>query len=156
MKPNATCLIVDDSDVIRKVMRAIIEGLDITVDEATSTEEAMAKCRGKLPDVIVLDWLIPGSNPMEFLATLQANQLGKRVKVLYALTNNDQAEISKARSAGVSEIVPKPFTRVQLEAKIIALLSTPRDIASELANQRPLVRAGYAMPIAGLRTAIEV
>ena len=51
-----TCLIVDDSRIIRKVARRIVEGLGFEVDEAADGAEALAFCSGLIPEVILLDW----------------------------------------------------------------------------------------------------
>lgn len=132
-------------------MRSIIEGIGIAVDDTATIADATAKCRQRLPDIIVLDWIVPGGNPLEFVSTLRSNSRGKQTPVLYVMTNNDPAEIAKARSAGVSEIMPKPFHRVQLEAKVLGLLAAPRDAAADILAQRPLMRAG----VPAHRTAIE-
>ena len=51
-----SCLIVDDSKVIRKVARHILETLDFEVDEAGDGREALSRCEAKMPDVVLLDW----------------------------------------------------------------------------------------------------
>ena len=54
-----SCLIVDDSSVIRKVARRILEDMDFIVDEAEDGQEAYEKCAQEMPDVILLDWQMP-------------------------------------------------------------------------------------------------
>ena len=54
-----TCLVVDDSSVIRKVARRILEGLDFQIVEAENGEEAIESCKKNLPDAILLDWNMP-------------------------------------------------------------------------------------------------
>ena len=72
------CLIVDDSRVIRKVSRHIVETLGFTVDEAADGQEALAKCDSRMPDVILLDWNMPVMSGIEFLAKLRERPNGKR------------------------------------------------------------------------------
>jgi two-component system, chemotaxis family, chemotaxis protein CheY len=67
-----TCLIVDDSSVVRKVARRILEDIDYTVDEAEDGQEAMDKCRLDMPDAILLDWNMPIMGGLEFLKLLRA------------------------------------------------------------------------------------
>jgi CheY-like chemotaxis protein len=62
-----TCLIVDDSSVIRKVARRILEGLEFQITEAEDGEGAIEACRGQLPDAILLDWNMPKMDGYEFL-----------------------------------------------------------------------------------------
>ena len=62
-----SCLIVDDSKVIRKVARHILETLEFEVDEAGDGQEALSRCEAKMPDVVLLDWNMPVMSGMEFL-----------------------------------------------------------------------------------------
>ena len=67
-----TCLIIDDSRIIRKVARRIVEGLGFEVDEAADGAEALAWCASVMPDVILLDWNMPVMDGMTFLRQLRA------------------------------------------------------------------------------------
>src|SRR6202050_4982174 len=62
-----TCLVVDDSSVIRKVARRILEGLEFQIMEAENGEEAIESCKRQLPDAILLDWNMPKMDGYEFL-----------------------------------------------------------------------------------------
>ena len=62
-----TCLIVDDSKVIRKVARHILETLEFQVEEAGDGKEALDRCEASMPDVVLLDWNMPVMSGMEFL-----------------------------------------------------------------------------------------
>ena len=57
-----SCLIVDDSKVIRKVARHILETLEFEVEEAGDGQEALSRCESKMPDVVLLDWNMPVMN----------------------------------------------------------------------------------------------
>ena len=67
-----SCLIVDDSSVVRKVARRILEDIDYVVDEAEDGQEAFDKCRQEMPDAILLDWQMPVMGGLEFLKLLRA------------------------------------------------------------------------------------
>jgi two-component system, chemotaxis family, chemotaxis protein CheY len=120
-------LVVEDSDVVRKVMRHVIEGLNFQVEEEATTEVALARCKKELPELIVLDWNIPGSQPLEYVAAVRSLPMGRYVKILYVMTNNEPAEISRAITAGVDAYMFKPFLRVTLEAKVAGLTTRARD-----------------------------
>ncbi|MDD2326583.1 MAG: response regulator, partial [Alphaproteobacteria bacterium] len=62
-----SCLIVDDSRVIRKVARQIFEALDFTCGEAEHGKQAIEVCQQQMPDVVLLDWNMPVMDGMEFL-----------------------------------------------------------------------------------------
>ena len=113
-----TCLIVDDSKVIRKVARHILETLDFSVAEAADGREALAHCRDRTPDVILLDWNMPVMSGMEFLRALGAEPMEPRPKVVFCTTENGMAHIRAAIEAGADEYVMKPFDRETLQSKL--------------------------------------
>lgn len=108
-------------------MRHVIEGLNFRVEEEATTTEALARCKKHLPDLIVLDWNIPGSVPLDFVAAVRSLPMGRNVKILYVMTNNEPAEVGRAITAGVDAYMFKPFQRVTLEAKVAALTTRARD-----------------------------
>ncbi len=112
-----SCLVVDDSSVVRKVARRILEDLDYIVDEAEDGQEAFDKCRQEMPDAILLDWQMPVMSGLEFLKLLRAYVGGQKPKVVYVVTENDIGQIALALKAGVSDYMMKPFDRDILEAK---------------------------------------
>jgi len=125
------CLIIDDSEVMRRVMRHIVEGLNLDVEEAASATEAIAICKAGMPDIILLDWHLPGSQTLETLVSLRMLPGGKQMKLLYVTTNNDPIEIGRAIASGAADYMIKPFRRVNLEAKVAAFLAQPRGVPAE-------------------------
>lgn len=112
------CLIVDDSRVIRKVTRHILEVLGLDVSEAGDGSEALSKCAEAMPDVILLDWNMPVMDGLEFLTTLRAGPEGDKPKVVFCTTENDVAHIRQAIDAGADEYVMKPFDQDTLQIKL--------------------------------------
>jgi two-component system chemotaxis response regulator CheY len=112
-----TCLIVDDSSVIRKVARRILEGLDFHIAEAENGEEAIEACRLQIPDAILLDWNMPKMDGYEFLRALRRLPGGDKPKVVFCTTENDVAHIARALHAGANEYIMKPFDKDIVEAK---------------------------------------
>jgi two-component system chemotaxis response regulator CheY len=113
-----SCLVVDDSKVIRKVARHILETLDFAVTEAADGQEALALCQASPPDVILLDWNMPIMSGIEFLRHLEEVELPRRPKVVFCTTENGVAHIRAAIDAGADEYVMKPFDRETLESKL--------------------------------------
>jgi two-component system, chemotaxis family, chemotaxis protein CheY len=113
-----TCLVVDDSKVIRKVARHILETLDFTVEEAEDGRQALSRCDASMPDVVLLDWNMPVMGGMEFLKTLRQRPGEIQPKVVFCTTENDSAHIRAAIEAGADEYVMKPFDRVTLASKL--------------------------------------
>ena len=114
----AHCLIVDDSKVIRKVARHIIEGLGLSVEEAEDGSVALEACRARSVDLILLDWNMPVMSGMEFLKSLRQSEHGSEPKVVFCTTENDAAHIRAAIEAGADEYVMKPFDRETLQSKL--------------------------------------
>ncbi len=111
------CLIVDDSRVIRKVARRILEELKFSIDEAEDGELALDICRRRMPDAILLDWNLPTMTGVDFLRALRREPLGDRPIVVFCTTENDIAHITEAIGAGANEYVLKLFDRDIVEAK---------------------------------------
>ncbi|MEA2928134.1 MAG: two-component system, chemotaxis family, chemotaxis protein CheY, partial [Hyphomicrobiales bacterium] len=111
------CLIVDDSAVIRKVARRIIEGLSFRISEAEDGQQALVACEREMPEAILLDWNMPVMDGYDFLKALRRLPGGDAPKVVFCTTENDVAHIARALSAGANEYIMKPFDKEIVEAK---------------------------------------
>lgn len=112
-----TCLIVDDSRVIRKVARRILEDLGFDVSEASDGAEALAACRAEMPDAVLLDWNMPVMNGLEFLRSLRREPRGDGPVVVFCSTETDPERIGEAVRSGADEYIMKPFDSDIIEAK---------------------------------------
>ena len=112
------CLIVDDSRVIRKVSRHIVESFAFEVTEAENGQDALAKCGDAMPDLILLDWNMPVMNGIEFIAALRRQAGGDRPKVVFCTTEHDVAHVREGIAAGADEYVMKPFDHDTLQLKL--------------------------------------
>ncbi len=111
------CLVVDDSSVIRKVARRILEGLGFEIVEAEDGQQALDCCNAAMPEAILLDWNMPIMDGMDFLVHLRKLPGGEKPKVVFCTTENDIDHISRAIAAGANEYIMKPFDREILETK---------------------------------------
>lgn len=112
-----TCLVVDDSKVIRKVARHILEGLEFTVAEAADGQEALSQCDAAMPDVVLLDWNMPVMGGLDFLRELNRRSVAKP-KIVFCTTENGSNFIRAALDAGADEYIMKPFDRETLASKL--------------------------------------
>lgn len=112
-----SCLVVDDSRVVRKVARKILEELNFTCSEAENGRQAMDICASRMPDAILLDWNMPVMNGIEFLRRLRKMSGGELPKVVFCTTENDLAHIQEALSAGANEYIMKPFDTDIIQTK---------------------------------------
>jgi two-component system chemotaxis response regulator CheY len=113
-----TCLVVDDSRIIRKVARRILEDLGFQVIEAADGSEAIACCRADMPDAVLLDWAMPVMDGIEFLKVLRAEPGGDGPTVLFCSVENEPRRIMEALDAGADEYVMKPFDGDILQSKL--------------------------------------
>ena len=104
-----TCLVVDDSRVIRKVARRIIEDFGFDTAEAADGMEALAWCRTAMPEAILLDWNMPVMNGIDFLRQLRREPGGDTPVVLFCTVENDLAHITEALESGADEYIMTPF-----------------------------------------------
>ena len=112
-----SCLIVDDSKVIRMVARKILEELSFETEEAADGQEAVDQCEKKMPDAILLDWNMPVKNGIEFLRDLRQMPGGDAPIVVFCTTENDIEHIQEAIEAGANEYIMKPFDSEIIQAK---------------------------------------
>ena len=105
-----TCLVVDDSSVIRKVARRILEGLDFQIIEAEDGEKALEACKRELPDAVLLDWNMPVMDGIDATVALRADPRTRDLPI-FALTG-DVTPINQRRigEAGVDGYIEKPVT----------------------------------------------
>ena len=112
-----TCLIVDDSKVVRMVARKILEDLQFDIAEAADGQQALEQCYKSMPDVVLLDWNMPVMSGIEFLRALRKTANGDRPIVVFCTTENDIAHIQAAMEAGANEYIMKPFDSEIIESK---------------------------------------
>lgn len=113
-----SCLIVDDSRVVRKVARRILEDLSFNCSEAEDGQKAYEACENGMPDVILLDWNMPVMSGIEFLEKLRAMPGGDAPKVVFCTTENDMEHIQRAIQTGANEYIMKPFDNEIIQSKL--------------------------------------
>ena len=112
-----SCLIVDDSRVIRMVARKIVEEMGFSIVEAENGRIALDKSREALPDAVLLDWNMPEMSGIEYLRALRKMEGGDKIQVIFCTTENDFSHIQEALEAGANEYIMKPFDADIVKAK---------------------------------------
>ncbi len=112
-----SCLVVDDSKVVRMVARKILEELEFEIREAADGQMALEQCLQAMPDAVLLDWNMPVMNGIEFLRELRKTAGGGAPVVVFCTTENDMAHIKTALEAGANEYIMKPFDSEIIETK---------------------------------------
>jgi len=104
-----SCLVVDDSRMIRRVASRILKDLKFETSEAENGQDAIDKCRLDMPDAILLDWNMPVMDGLSFLKELRSEAEGKTPIVVFCTAERDILKITEALEAGANEYIMKPF-----------------------------------------------
>ncbi len=113
-----TCLIVDDSRVIRKVSSKIALSLGYVPVEAQDGHEALARCKQSMPDLVLTDWNMPEMDGIEFVTKLRAIPTPKEPVVVFCTSNGEAKDIHDGIAAGADDYIVKPFDEAALRAKL--------------------------------------
>ena len=108
------CMIVDDSSVVRKVAKRILTSNDRLVIEAASGTEALNLCSAEMPDLIVVDATLPDMSAADFTREVLSFNAVAKPRVVICITEVDVGAIMRAKRAGASGYLLKPFNRPQL------------------------------------------
>ena len=118
MSAKKTCLVVDDSEVIREIASRIITDLGLEAAQAENAALAIAHCRAEKPDAVFLDWDLPSMGALDFLHGIAEAPEGERPIIILSATENDPQQFKLAKAAGAAFHVLKPFDKVVLAAKL--------------------------------------
>lgn len=123
------CLVIDDSDVIRKVARKILESKDHVVVDTATAEEGLEHCKQNMPDIILLDWKLPTMSASEFLLALREIPAEVFPQILYCTTEAEPQDLALAYRKGINDYILKPYDWETLLPKIDALGETIKALA---------------------------
>jgi two-component system chemotaxis response regulator CheY len=114
-----SCLIVDDSSVVRKVAKRILGGTDLNLREADGGNGAVMECRVQMPDVVLLDSTLPDMKVEDVIRAI--NELAgpdHKPQILVGMIEMDVVRIMRSKRAGASGFFMKPFNRESLMKSI--------------------------------------
>jgi two-component system chemotaxis response regulator CheY len=115
-------LVVDDSDVIRKILTAYLQKLGFQVTSAVNGREALDQLhRMEKADVALVDWNMPEMDGITFLREVRADVNYDELPVMMVTTNSELHHVSQALEAGANEYIMKPFTADMLREKLALL-----------------------------------
>jgi two-component system phosphate regulon response regulator PhoB len=120
--PTFTILIVDDELAIRDMLRMALELADYTVLEAGNIHDAHRLIADERPDLMLLDWMLPGGNGIDLLRRLKRDELARELPVIMLTARTTQDNLVQGLDVGADDYVTKPFAPRELIARIQALL----------------------------------
>lgn len=115
-------LVVDDEEEILELVRYNLEKEGYTVVSVTSGESALAAARTKLPDVLVLDLMLPGVDGLEVCRRLKADPRTRQIPIIMLTAKGSEADIVTGLELGAADYVTKPFSPRVLAARVKAVL----------------------------------
>ncbi|MGH8654319.1 MAG: phosphate regulon transcriptional regulator PhoB [Gammaproteobacteria bacterium] len=123
-----TILVVDDEPAIRQMLGFALSNEGYKCEEAGNTEEAQAILTQQLPELILLDWMLPGISGVDFARRLKRNPSTREVPIIMLTAKGEEADRIKGLEVGADDYVTKPFSTKELIARIRAVLrrATPR------------------------------
>jgi two-component system phosphate regulon response regulator PhoB len=131
---SASILIVEDEEPLTLLLRYNLEAAGYTVDCAARGDEAELKLRETMPDLILLDWMLPGVSGIEICRRLRARPSTAKLPIIMLTARGEESERIRGLGTGADDYVVKPFSVPELLARIAALLrrASPERVAAVL------------------------
>jgi two-component system, OmpR family, phosphate regulon response regulator PhoB len=131
---NAQILIVEDEEPLSLLLRYNLEADGYNVETVARGDDADTWLREKLPDLVVLDWMLPGLSGIELCRRLRARQETKSLPIIMLTARGEESERVRGLATGADDYVVKPFSVPELLARVRALLrrSRPERMADTL------------------------
>lgn len=118
----ATILVVEDEPAIQELILYSLHQARHTVLSATNAEEAMEFINNALPDLVLLDWMLPGMNGVEFARMLRRTPRTKTIPIIMLTARTEESDKVAALEIGADDYITKPFSPRELLARIKAVL----------------------------------
>jgi len=113
-----TIMLADDELDIRTVCRILLESSEVHILEASNGTDALELARKSSPDLIVLDWMMPGLDGLEVLQALRSEPETAHIPIIMLSSRDHPEDIQRALDLDVTAYLPKPFNPVDLLAAV--------------------------------------
>ena len=132
---TARILIVEDEEPLTLLLRYNLEAEGYAVETAARGDEAEVKLKEAAPDLVVLDWMLPGMSGIELCRRLRARAETERLPIIMLTARGEESERIRGLATGADDYIVKPFSVPELVARIRALLrrARPERVAARLA-----------------------
>ena len=140
-----TVLVVDADAAIRAMIRMALESNDYTVLEAGDTIAARRHLHTGKPDIMLLDWMLPGQSGYEFTRTLRSKPASNSIPVIMLTARDTEEEKIAALEAGADDYISKPFSIKEMLARIKAVLRRTSTESDSDSNSDTLSMAGLEL-----------
>jgi len=126
----ASILVVEDEPAIQVLIASNLGRAGHTVSTALNADAAMTELKYSLPDLILLDWLLPGMSGLEFIRRLRSDGRTNHIPVIMLTAKTDEKDRVAGLESGADDYITKPFSPRELLARIQAVLRRGRPQAS--------------------------
>lgn len=131
MKPLV--LIVEDQEALVTMLRYNLEGAGFRVNSAGDGEEALVAAAEEVPDLILLDWMLPLMSGIEVCRQLRSKSETKRVPIIMLTARGEETDKLRGLDSGCDDYITKPFSPAELIARINAVLRRSKpELSSEM------------------------
>jgi two-component system phosphate regulon response regulator PhoB len=132
---GARILIVEDEEPLMLLLRYNLEAEGYAVESAARGDEADTRLKENPPDLVVLDWMLPGISGIELCRRLRARPETRQLPIIMLTARGEESEKLRGLSTGADDYMVKPFSVPELLARVRALLrrASPESIAAVLA-----------------------
>lgn len=117
-----TVLIVEDEPAIREMVSFALARAGFQVDEAVDGIQAQERMASRLPDMILLDWMLPGVSGIELARRFKRDEYTREVPIIMLTARGEEDDRVGGLDAGVDDYVTKPFSPRELVARIKAVM----------------------------------
>ncbi len=124
---NIDILVVDDEPAIRQMLGFALEGAGYTFREAGNAEETFVEINNATPDLILLDWMMPGMSGVDVARKLRRDTETRQIPIIMLTARGEEDDKIKGLDCGVDDYVTKPFSTRELMARIKAVLRRSED-----------------------------
>lgn len=122
MSQDITILVVEDETAIREMLGFTLQRAGFQVIEAGDTREASEHLSEQKPDLVLLDWMLPGISGVEFAKRLRREDATRELPVIMLTARGEEESKLRGYEAGIDDYVTKPFSTQELVARIRAVL----------------------------------
>ena len=119
---SAQILIIDDDPAICEMTCLMLKGEGYKVDQALTAERAIKKVYRAIPDLILVDWMMPTTDGIDFMRYLRGLPETAQIPIIMLTAKSDENDKVKALELGCDDYITKPFSKRELLARIRALL----------------------------------
>ncbi len=130
----ASILIVDDEPDIREVIRFALEAAGFETEEAADARVALEMIRRKQPDLLLLDWMLPGRSGLDLAKQLKEDPMTEGLPIIMVTARTEERDLVKGLGGGADDYITKPFSPRELIARLKALLRRAGQQAEDKLN----------------------